>query len=195
MPFNCSYFTNIVASVGTTENTVHPVWLVSLCLLETHWWFPWEELPYPTSVLRHTVTTPNCLLSNVNVCFNSIIHHSPSLPFWKSQTIKIKWNRSHGSHSSVLMCMFTNVFIFLIITSTEYLPMSPFQAHWKQHSPEVDVVDVPLPEADHGIGSGGQQEAFWALGKRWELRKQWQSLTNSVTQMISKSRHWFYMEG
>lgn len=31
--------------------------------------------------------------------------------------------------------------------------------------PEVDVVDVPLPEADSSVSSSGQHVAFGALGK------------------------------
>lgn len=54
--------------------------------------------------------------------------------------------------------------------------MSTFQTHLehhlKQHSPKVDVVDIPLPEADSSISSSGQHVTFWALGKRWELKIQ-----------------------
>lgn len=42
----------------------------------------------------------------------------------------------------------------------------------KIHSPKVDVIDIPLPEADSSISSSGQHVTFWALGKRWELKTQ-----------------------
>lgn len=40
----------------------------------------------------------------------------------------------------------------------------------RKRSPKVDVVDVPLPEADGGISSSGQHVTLGALGKRWKLK-------------------------
>lgn len=42
----------------------------------------------------------------------------------------------------------------------------------EQRSPEVDIVDIPLPETDGSVSSSGQHVTFWALGKRWELEAQ-----------------------
>lgn len=58
----------------------------------------------------------------------------------------------------------SHTFFFFL---TEHL-----NGHLKQHSPKVDIVDVPLPEADGGISSSGQHVTLWALGIRWELETQ-----------------------